>query len=80
MTATKFEYPDAKFEDFVKPADFPGKKLSGRILNAFTNIPYQIYKEDADDEWVSIVCPFSSCHCVCVRAKLMMETLSIHLC
>lgn len=41
---------------FVKPSDFNGKKkLSGRILNAFTSIPYQIYKDNADDEqWVSI--------------------------
>lgn len=52
---SKFVYP--KIENFVKPSDFKDKKLSGRILNAFTNIPNQIYREDAEDaenEWVSI--------------------------
>ncbi len=48
----KFVYP--KIENFVKPEDFKDKKLSGRILNAFTNIPSQIYREDAEDEWVCI--------------------------
>lgn len=35
----------------MKPSDFEGKKLSGRIISAFTRAPYQIYKEDADSEW-----------------------------
>lgn len=50
----KFVYP--KIDNFVKPEDFKDKKkLSGRILNAFTNIPNQIYRDDAEDEWVSFV-------------------------
>jgi hypothetical protein len=47
-------------QDFVKPSDFKDKKLSGRILNAFTNIPFQIYKDSADSEWVSCYDIFSS--------------------
>lgn len=48
----KFVYP--KIDNFVKPEDFKDKKkLSGRILNAITNIPNQIYRDDAEDEWVS---------------------------
>jgi trehalose 6-phosphate synthase/phosphatase len=47
-------------QDFVKPSDFKDKKLSGRILNAFTNIPFQIYKDSADSEWVSYCNVFSS--------------------
>lgn len=37
---------------FVEPSDFASGKLSGRILNAFTNIPYEIYKDNVDsDKW-----------------------------
>ncbi|KAH3675726.1 hypothetical protein WICMUC_002518 [Wickerhamomyces mucosus] len=49
---SSFKYP--KIENFVKPSDYKDKKLSGRILNAFTNIPYQIYKNDSNEEEWSI--------------------------
>jgi len=51
---SNFVYP--KIENFVKPGDFKDKKLSGRILNAFTSIPNQIYREGTEEEWVSIWC------------------------
>ncbi|KAH3683349.1 hypothetical protein WICPIJ_005672 [Wickerhamomyces pijperi] len=47
---SEFVYP--KIEDFIKPSDYKEKKLSGRILNAFTQIPNLIYKNDSSEqEW-----------------------------
>lgn len=45
-----FTYPE--IEDFIKPSDYKEHKLSGRILNAFTQIPNLIYKNDStEEEW-----------------------------